>query len=97
MSFAKRELERWQDMHDTATQIALRGKAIIECQYHEGICMDHHQHEDAYRLANGIFSQGDYMVSGFPTRRALTDAVQAAIQESGFECGLCGKIASRLT
>ena len=91
MGFAKRELERKEAMRGVAIDIALRGQAVIECEYHEGMYRDNYEHEDAYRLANSLFTRGDPLVSGFPTRRTLTDAVKVAIEESGFECGLCEK------
>lgn len=91
MGFAKREIERQEAIRGVATAIALRGRAIVECENHEGIYMDNYEHEDAYRLANSLFTRGDPLVAEFSTRRALSDAVKAAIDESGFECGLCEK------
>lgn len=91
MGLAKRELERQEAIRGVAMDIALQGRAIVECEYHEGVYMDNYEHEDAYRLANSLFTRGDPLVSDFPTRRTLTDAVKAAIDESGFECGLCEK------
>ena len=76
---------------DAATQIALRGKAIIECEYHEGIFMDNYEHTDAYRLASRLFKARDPLVSEFANQRSLTDAVKAVIEQSGVECPPCEK------
>lgn len=80
-----------QTDYDAATEIALRGKAIIECEYHEAIYMDNYEHTDAYRLANHPFTVSDPLVSEFASRHALTDAVKVAIEQSGTECPLCEK------
>ena len=80
-----------QTHYDAATEIAIRGKAIIECEYHEAIYMDNYEHADAYRLANHLFTVSDPLVSELASRRALTDAVKVAIEQSDTECPLCEK------
>lgn len=94
MGFAKRELERRGTHRDIGVEIALRTKAIVECEYHEGSYMDNFDSETeaaAYRLANDLYRKRDPLVSSFRTRREMIDAVKAAVEESGEECGWCAK------
>ena len=92
MGFAKRLLEHRELQQSVALGIACEAGNVVECEFHEGIFIDQYSDpSDAYRLGNSKFSKGE-LDEVFYDRREMTDAIKAAIDESGTECPACTAI-----
>ena len=92
MGVAKRLLEHQELQRSVAFDIAREAGCIAECEFHEGTFIDQFSDpSDAYRLGNNKFSEGE-LDGRFDTRKEMTDAIKAAIDESGMECYACSAV-----
>ena len=80
--------------------VALRGQGLLTpyggvslVEFHSEIVWDlSGDREDAYKLGNARFSKGE-LLNHFESRRELTDAIKAAIEQSGMDgCPRCAKM-----
>jgi hypothetical protein len=91
MSFIKRHMERLEEQRRTAVDICVRTGVLIRCEYHDEV-YDAMSGDDPspYKLGNSLFSQGK-LNGVFSTRTKMTEAIKAAIEDAGMECGYCAK------
>lgn len=92
MGMAKRELERQDAMHSCAQRIAFRAGVLKECDIHCDLYIDTGEaREEAYRLANYLFTEQDPLAEPFEDRREMTDTIQQVCDESPDDCYICAK------
>jgi hypothetical protein len=85
-------MERREEQIAEATAIAISAGVLSQCEYHPEMVWDNFgDPQDTYRLGNARFTAGK-LATHFETRRDLTDAIKAAIEESGMRCTLCDKL-----
>lgn len=90
MGQAKAEMMRREDLRNVADDVALRAKAIHECERHSGTYLTNSD-PDAERLA---YAMGTNMVKNGEvdgSREEFMDAIKEAISEAGWECPSCEK------
>lgn len=82
--------QKWQ----AAIQIGLKSGVLERCDTCEKVTIDESQDmEQAYRLANALFTRKDPLTRKFKSRRELTDMLQNIPFEFEAEC-LCDKLIS---
>lgn len=92
MSGAKRMLEDVETRRIGAIDIALTAKALRTCDFHGDVLLEGNGDvEYAYRVGNKKFSAGE-LKGIFASRRDMTDAVKAAIEDAVDECYRCAKL-----
>lgn len=92
MSQAKRLLEAQEEKRRVAMEIAIAAGVINRCEFH-GDClfMGGAEQESAYKLGNYKFGKNE-LAHVFETRKEMTDAIKAAIEEIGLEeCYRCSQ------
>ena len=90
MGFAKQLSERQEVQRSVAFGFAREAGCIAECEFHEGIFINRFlDPSEAYRLGNSKFGELDRI---FDTRKEMTDAIKADIDESGEECCACSAV-----
>lgn len=84
-----------EQKRDIAESIALEAGALIRCEYHNDIVTDA-ENDDAktlaYKIANSRLSEKDVSVSGFKSRKELSDMIKSVIEQSYSECPDCRKV-----
>lgn len=92
MGYEKRKMEERENQRDVATQIAVEAGVLNRCEFHEevwdALAGDN---TPAYKLGNYKFSKGE-LAGVFSDRREMTDAIDAAVEYAGMECGSCAKL-----
>ncbi len=94
MGQSKRHMEEQERKRDDALAIAIQAGVIEECEFHPGTYYDGGADiEEAYKLGNFLFSQGD-VEGAFDSRREMTDFIKEAVEEyhAVDECQCCAKI-----
>ena len=93
MGRAKDEMMRREEQIEEATDIAVKAGVLSRCEYHPEIVWDNFgDHEDAYKIGNARFTAGE-LQTRFESRRELTNAIKAAIEEAGMDgCPICAKM-----
>jgi len=91
MSMIKRHMEHLEEQRQVATKIAIDAGVISPCEYHSDVILDNlGDRTDAYKLGNYLFTQGK-LEGTFSSRKEMTDAIEAAVEDSGMDCGYCTK------
>jgi hypothetical protein len=92
MGFAKDQLLREEAQRQEAIKIAVDAGVLKRCPYHEDVVLDTLGGDNvpAYKLGNYRLSQGE-LNGVFSSPREMTDAIAAAVKDSGMECGFCAK------
>jgi hypothetical protein len=91
MSGIKRLMEKMEEQRMVATQIAVEAGILKRCEFH-GEVYDTLAGDNtpAYKLGNYKFSA--HKLDGiFSDRREMTDAIDAAVNDTGDECYFCAK------
>ncbi len=93
MGAAKQYLLEQESLRNIAAALLKETGAVDECEMHE-VLIDTYDPEaviDAYRLANARISSGEIELLPRHSRRDLTDAIKAVIEETGDDCFACAK------
>lgn len=94
MGQMKHLMEENEGKFNIGIKIAVRAKAISECEFHQGTYLynlDDDANKYAYIIGNKLFSDGDELVSTFKSRKELSDSIKDAIEYAGEECPTCRK------
>jgi hypothetical protein len=91
MGAMKQQMMHEQEQREEATRIAVDAGVLKSCPYH-GEVYDplNGDNTPAYKLGNYRFSRGELNVE-FSSRPEMLDAIKAAIEDAGMECGYCAK------
>lgn len=81
MGYWKQEQLRWDGLLVEARRIALEADVLRRCEYHGMVWEDGADPAEAYKLGNWLYSRGK--LEEFRSRREMTDAIQAAIEDAG--------------
>ena len=88
----KQEQMRYEDQVAEGGRIAVDAGTLERCPVHSHMVWERTGFEEdrrsAYRLGNSRFSRGE-LDNDFSTRRELTDAIKAAIDDAGPCIGGC--------
>ncbi|WP_020475972.1 hypothetical protein [Zavarzinella formosa] len=84
MSLVKSYWLEQQEREAAAARIAVQAGVLLECSYCGELIDLFGDITDAYRLANHLISKGEGGLGS--NRRAVTDAIKAAVDNAGFEC-----------
>lgn len=84
-------MDIYDEQHRVAEQIAIEARVLKVCQFHEEVYQSEFDGTPAYRLGNYKFTKGE-LTGTFDDRREMTDAIKAAIENAGDECGRCANI-----
>jgi len=93
MGQAKHMMEEMESKRAAALSIAIQAGVIEECEFHDACYFDGGADiEDAYKLGNHLFSQGD-VKDAFDSRREMTDLIKEVVEENRVadECQWCAK------
>ena len=71
---------------DVAEEIAIRSRLLYECDLCGDYKYNHGREENAYKLANMLFTDKDSLVKDFKSRQELTDAIQYAMTDYNHLC-----------
>lgn len=92
MSGIKREIEKIDDLHSQAVDVALRAGAISECELHSGELIyedDEDAEKQAYAIGTNMWKNGE--VDG--TREEFMDAIKSAFENASHDgCMSCDKL-----
>ena len=92
MSMIKRLMEEREAQESYARGIAIEARVLKRCEVHEDQVWDvGGDHSSAFKLGNWKFTNGKLPEGLYSDRKELMDAIQRAIDNSGMECGICGK------
>ena len=91
MGGAKRK-EEYERRCEAAIKIALGAGVLQQCEYHEEcIFKGAVELENAYLLANDLFSQGGY-VQVFKDSKEMTASIKEVVADHSMEeCSSCGR------
>lgn len=86
----KEDYEEREHLYSIATEIAVKARAIEECEHHPGTYIDLDDDEAksrAYAIGTNMIKLGEINIE----RGKLMDAIKSAIDDAGFECYSCKK------
>ena len=86
----KEDYEEKEHLYDIATGIAVKARAIEECEHHPDTYIDLDDDEAksrAYAIGSNMIKRGDINVE----RKQLMDAIKRVIDDAGPECYSCKK------
>ncbi len=89
---------RREEQIEEATDIVVKAGALSRGEDHPEIVWDNFgDHEEAYKIGNARFTAGELQTHS-ESRRELTDAIKAAIEEAGMDgCPICAKMLKDLS
>ena len=94
MGATKRLIEKHEEQYRVSVEIALQAGVLQACKTHSDVIFDGpHDIEDAYRLGNYKFSNGE-MENIFESRKKMTDSIKHAVEDNNGpeECWACAKM-----
>ena len=87
----KEDYEEREDLYNIAIEIAVKARAIEECEYHPGTYIDLDDEEaksKAYAIGTNMIKSGEINVK----REKLMDAIKSVLDDAGLECYSCKKL-----
>lgn len=91
MSSVKRWMDEQEGARNVAINICIGAGVLTTCEFHEDvILMDSGDEEAAYKYGNHLFTAKNELVSGFNSRREMTDAIKDVLSDGyDYECHSC--------
>lgn len=89
MGGSKRSQEEKEQKLEVATEIALRAKVLIKCEFHETVMNNQSDIKDAYRLGNVLIK--NELMNIFDSPVDMTNHVKEAVEVSALDCYQCEK------
>jgi hypothetical protein len=90
MRILKNEQIRSDDLYQIAMSLAVKLKAVDECDAHEGIFIS----ADAPDVERSVYAAGTNMIKNrevSASRKDFMEAIRCALADAGAECPICSK------